>query len=279
VPQSSRRAARDERARPPPAGLRGIEPLRVTRLPDQLAEQIRHLIVSEGVGEGARLPSERELAARFGASRPTVSQALRTLSLMGLVEVRRGSGAYVVRRPQSVVTASVSLMLDLDRESLGDLMQFRLWLETLGVSEAASRHPGLSPGEEAAIGDALGRMISAAGRPSEWIAADTVFHAALVRACGNRYLAAVYESVHTAVLSYELRGWVSSEAAPAWLRAGYQGEHLALHEPIAAAVLGHDPAAAAAAVLRHHQAMLRHLEAARQGPARQGPARPRRSGR
>jgi GntR family transcriptional repressor for pyruvate dehydrogenase complex len=268
VPQTSRRAARGERARSAPARLRGIEPLRVTRLPDQLAEQIRHLIISENVAQGARLPSERELAQRFGASRPTVSQALRTLSLMGLVEVRRGSGAYVVRRPEAMVSASVSLMLDQEAQSLGHLMQFRLWLETLGVREAASREGGLSAGEEAAIGGALGRLRSAAGRPSEWIAADTVFHATLVRGCGNPYLAAVYESVHTAVLSYEFSGWISSDPAPAWLRGGYPAEHLALHEPIAAAVREGDPPAAAAAVLRHHEAMLRHLEVAAETPAR-----------
>ena len=124
------------RRRPDPVELPRTERLAVTRLADDLAERIRRLIISEDIAEGARLPPERDLAERFGASLPTVSQALRTLSLMGLVEIRRGSGAYVVRRPETMVTASVNLMLDLDQRSLSDLMQLRLWLETLGSRQA-----------------------------------------------------------------------------------------------------------------------------------------------
>ena len=68
-----------------------------------------------------------------------------------LAEIRRGSGAYVVRRPETMVTASVSLMLDLDQRSVSELMQLRLWLETLGAREAATRTPELASGEAAAI--------------------------------------------------------------------------------------------------------------------------------
>ncbi len=270
-----RRPARGGRSRQRPAQLRGITPLRVSRLSDELASRIRTLIISEDVAEGARLPSERELAERFGASRPTVSQALRTLSLMGLVEIRRGSGAYVVRRPETMVTASVDLMLDLDEASLGHLMQLRLWLETLGAQQAAARDPRLDPAEQAGIATALGRLEAAAGRPSEWIAADTVFHAAVVRSSGNPYAAAVYESVHTAILSQEFSTWIQSETAPDWLRRSYPEEQFALHEPIARAVLAGDPAAAAAAVRKHHEVMLGHLEAARAAVPRRSPPRAR----
>src|ERR1700758_3770295 len=160
------------RSRPPAVELSRITPVRVTRLSDELAGQIRRLIVSDDVAEGARLPSERELAERFGASRPTVSQALRTLSLMGLVEIRRGSGAYVLRRPETMVTASVNLMLDLDEHSLDHLMQLRLWLEPLGVEHAATREPPLSGREADGILAALERLGEAAGDPAKWIAED-----------------------------------------------------------------------------------------------------------
>ena len=39
-----------------------------------------------------------------------------------------------------------------------------------------------------------------------------------MRATGNPYLAAIYESVHSAVLAYQFRGWVDRESAPPWLR-------------------------------------------------------------
>jgi GntR family transcriptional repressor for pyruvate dehydrogenase complex len=245
--------------RPEAVPLPGIEPVAAVRRADDVAEQIRNLIIREDLAEGARLPAERDLAERFGASRPTVSQALRSLSLMGLVEIRHGSGAYVVRRPEAMVTASVNLMLDLDGDSAGHLMDLRLWLETTGVTEAANRQPRLGGDEVTAIRSALGRLRDASATTSELVAADTVFHATVVRGAGNPYLAAIYESVHGAVLSYQLRNWVDTDAVPLWLKHGGPQQQWALHEPIATAVIDGDAAAARAAVRRHHEMLLKHL--------------------
>ncbi len=256
--------------------LPGIAPLTVTRLSDDVADEIRRLIISENIIAGSRLPSERDLAERFGASRPTVSQALRTLSLMGLVEIRRGSGAYVLRRPETMVTASVNLMLELDEQSVTQLMQLRLWLETLGVQHAAARKPALTAAETTAVLTALERLTSSAGNPSQWIAEDTVFHATVVRSAGNPYLAALYESVHTAILSYEYRNWVETESVPAWLHDMTPGGQQALHEPIARAVIERDADAAYAAVLAHHAVMSEHLDAARRSAKRRSTARKKR---
>jgi GntR family transcriptional repressor for pyruvate dehydrogenase complex len=257
------RPRRASRLRPEAIDLPGITPLTSTRLSDDLAGQIRRLIIREAISEGSRLPPERELAERFGASRPTVSQALRILSLMGLVEIRRGSGAYVLRRPETMVTASVNLMLDLDERSVSDLMQLRLWLETLGVEHAAAREPALGDSGAGAIMAALDGLSTAVGDTARWIAQDTVFHATVVRSADNPYLAALYESVHTAVLSYEFKYWVETESVPAWLRHTSAAEQIVLHEPIARAVIDRDAAAARAAVLKHHAVMSEHLEAAR----------------
>jgi GntR family transcriptional repressor for pyruvate dehydrogenase complex len=245
--------------RPRAVPLSGISPVGTARRSDDVAGQIRNLIISERLAEGARLPAERELAERFGASRPTVSQALRSLSLMGLVEIRHGSGAYVVRRPEAMVTASVNLMLDLDGDSAGHLMSLRLWLEEVGAAEACAPESGATEPDVAAIFAALDRLRDSRGTTSELVAADTVFHAAVVRAAGNPYLAAIYESVHGAVLSYQLRSWVDNDSAPLWLRHGGPGQQWSLHEPIAAAVLAANAGAAREAVRRHHEAMLGHL--------------------
>ena len=237
----------------------------LTRVCDEVAEEIRRLIAAGHLAEGARLPSERDLAERFGASRPMVSQALRMLSLMGLVEIRRGSGAYVLRRLQTMVTASVTLMLDLDHGSVGDLAELRLWLETLGATRAAEREPGISTAEAAGIESALARLAAATASASAWIAADTIFHAKVAAAAANSYLAAMYESVHTAVLGYEYEHWVRNETEPAWLSPGTAPAQLELHEAIYRSVIRRDADAVRAAVLRHHAAMLDHLAS---GPGR-----------
>lgn len=259
----------------------GIRPVTLPRISDEVAEQIRRLIVGEQLAEGARLPPERDLADRFGVSRPMVSQALRMLSLMGLVEIRRGSGAYVLRRPQAMVTASVSLMLDLDQGPIEDLAELRLWLESLGAGRAAERRAAQPPSGAGAApsaaerpgAEALRRLGGSTGSASAWIAADTLFHAAVVAAAGNPYLTAVYESVHTAVLSHEYEQWVRTDSEPAWLAPDQALALIGLHQAIQRAVADGDAGAARGAVLRHHEVMLEHLAAARGAHARERPRR------
>lgn len=254
---------RSARRRSAAVALPGITPVVATRISDSVADQIRGLIASADLDEGARLPSERELAELLGTSRPTVSQALRRLSLMGMIEIRRGSGAYVMRKPLQMVTASVNLMLDLDRGSITELAQARLWLETVGVDQAARRPDPFPPAEAEALRGALQRLRDASGVASRWIAADTVFHAAVVAAAGNAYLTGIYESVHTAVLTYEFEQWVRDDVEPPWLEHSDASSQWALHQPILAAVLARKPDLAKAAVRRHHEVMMTHLAAAR----------------
>jgi GntR family transcriptional repressor for pyruvate dehydrogenase complex len=246
-------SARDPRS----LSLHDLRPVGVTRLADEVVQQLRRLIVERGLQAGARLPAERDLAATLRASRATVSQALRTLSLMGLVEIRRGSGAYVIRNPASMVSASVSLMADLNHGSVYDLAQVRFWLERAGAIEA------LRMADEAgidAIEMALSRLRESVGQASAWIAADTLFHAAVVRAAGNPYLSALYESVHTAVVRTGFDRWVRHDEAPDWLAPENARSQIDLHVPILEGLRRRDEDALCAAVLAHHEALLLHLE-------------------
>ncbi|MDT7617563.1 MAG: GntR family transcriptional regulator, transcriptional repressor for pyruvate dehydrogenase complex [Pseudonocardiales bacterium] len=240
-----------------PVDMSSARQIVVRRLSDEVAESIRAFIVDKGLAEGTRLPSERALAEQFGASRPTVSQALRTLSLMGLVETRRGSGAYVLRQPDLSIAASVNLMLELDGKSVARLAELRLWLETLGAREAAERID--DEAELLRARTALERLRASAGETSTWIAADTIFHATIVGLAGNPYLTSIYEGVHNALISFEYRPWVENDEVPHWLRPEEAAAQVALHEPIVAGIESRDPEATTRAVLHHHKAMLRHL--------------------
>ncbi len=66
------------------------------RLYQALAEKIIRLIASGKFSKGDRLPAERELATMFSVSRPVVREAIIALEIEGLVEVRLGSGVYVL---------------------------------------------------------------------------------------------------------------------------------------------------------------------------------------
>ncbi|MDG4830559.1 GntR family transcriptional regulator [Solwaraspora sp. WMMD1047] len=241
--------------------LGAVRQVTSNRLADDVAEQIRQLIISKDLAEGSRLPSERHLASMFGASRPIVSQALRSLSLMGLVEIKQGSGAYIMRRPESAIAASVNLMLDLDRQSLSHLVDLRLWLETLGATEGIRQ----SGADLDHVRTALHRLNdSMAGGTSAWIAADTVFHAAVVRTSGNPFLTSIYEAIHTAVISYEYEDWVSRDRVPEWLLPSNADAQMAIHKPILDAMADRDDAAVRRAIRHHHDVMLQHIERSRE---------------
>jgi GntR family transcriptional repressor for pyruvate dehydrogenase complex len=238
------------------AGQRNGEPVAA----EEIADQIGQLIVSARLPEGTRLPAERDLALLTNASRPTVSQAIRILVVKGLVDSRRGSGAYVRRKPETSLAATVSLMLSLNQESVAHLNDLRLWLESDGITQAIRR----STPEEIAAGEAALRDLNASvGSTPAWISADTAFHATLVRASHNPYLASIYESVHETVINYEYRDWIDSGTVPSWLSPDEASGLSALHEPILAAVRDRDEQAGQIAVLRHHQVMAEHLKASR----------------
>ncbi len=73
--------------------IQSIEPRRLYR---QIADQIRGLVRSGEYAVGSRLPPERDLAKQLGVSRPSVREAIIALEVEGLVEVRIGSGIYVL---------------------------------------------------------------------------------------------------------------------------------------------------------------------------------------
>lgn len=242
-----------------PVDVDAFRPVGRRRLADDIVEQIRRLIADEGLATGARLPSERQLAERCGSSRAVVAQALRTLALMGLVEIRPGSGAYVLRDPASMVSASFNVMAELRHGSLDDLSQLRGWLETLGAVEALSA--GRAAETANALDESLRQLAAPGAGPAALVAADTNFHARLVAGAANPYLTTLYESVHAAVLELEYEQWVHTDTTPEWLGPPHVPGHLDLHRAVRDAFVASDEGALRAALGRHHQTMLEHLAA------------------
>src|SRR2546426_9592314 len=72
-----------------------LEPVRKTRIYEEVASQIQRLITDGRLRPGDHLPPERELAERFGVSRTSVRDASRVPELMGLLEPRQGDATVV----------------------------------------------------------------------------------------------------------------------------------------------------------------------------------------
>src|ERR671935_3122853 len=108
-----------------------FQPIKVGRASSAIVDQVRAMMLDGGLREGHRLPSERELAERFGVSRVTVREALRALEAMGLVQIRVGArgGAFVTAPSGSNVGQTIADMLIMAAVTPDDIAETRLIVE------------------------------------------------------------------------------------------------------------------------------------------------------
>ena len=98
-------------------------------LAEQVEDEIYHYILDTPLEPGAKLPNEFELGEKFGVGRSTVREAVKLLSSKGIVEVRRGSGTYVVTTAKGL-SDPLNLRSVQDKNALAlDLVNVRLLLE------------------------------------------------------------------------------------------------------------------------------------------------------
>lgn len=217
---------------------RGEFPVRLmrTRLYEQVAEQITSWISQNGLAQGDRLPPERELAARLGVSRATLSQALVALEVIGVVAVRHGDGTVVTGPPR---TARIVDAIRAHADRMPEVIETRDALETKIAALAAVRR---NDDDLARIQDALQAMeddIDAGGRGVE---GDERFHGAVTAAAHSLLLARLMDEIGD--LIKESR--IESLSEP-----GRPRDSLAGHRAIAAAIAAGDPEAAAEAMHAH----------------------------
>jgi len=153
------------------------------RLYRQIAAQLSELIASGELGEGSRLPSERDLAEQLGVSRPSVREALIALEVQGKVEVRVGSGIFVARARPVAVPDPLA-----EGQGPFDLLRARWLIEGEIAAEAASN---ASADDLAIVRDAVRAMEQHQGRHRAADAADRAFHIGIARAAHNSTLVSV----------------------------------------------------------------------------------------
>lgn len=107
----------------------------VQRIYLQIVDKLGNMIKSGEFKPGDRLPSERNLSEHFGVSRPPLREAIIALEVMGLVEVKPGSGVYVL----DPVNAPNNTTLSEDLPGPFEILEARLLFETDAVSLAAER--------------------------------------------------------------------------------------------------------------------------------------------
>jgi GntR family transcriptional regulator, transcriptional repressor for pyruvate dehydrogenase complex len=209
-------------------------------LTDEAIDKIKALVVAGEFAPGSKLPRERELAERLGLSRSSLREAVRALTLVGVLETRQGDGTYVTSLDADLLLGGASFVSELaSGPSVLELYQVRRILEPAATALAAAR---ITDDELDELERCLERMAEAQATEA-FVEADESFHKVIRDACGNAML--------SSLLSVLSGGTV---AARIWRGVSERGSiesTLGLHRDITAALRARDAELAAAADLVH----------------------------
>ena len=223
--------------------LQLVEPKRLYR---QIADQLAQLISSGEFPAGARLPAERELAASLGVSRASVREAIISLEMSGLVEVRVGTGIFVSSPPEGATRVGGDA-----GPGPFELLAARKLVEGEIAALAAKN---ATPADAAALRRSVERLEAKVTDFSAREAEDRDFHVLLAKATGNGSLELVVEGLWNQ--RAELWGRLQQHFHTAKLAERTIRDHAA----IAGAVADRDSDAARAAMHRHLARVTREFQ-------------------
>ncbi len=213
-----------------------IKPVARPRLYEVIVEQLCAYMADQDMTPGERLPAERELAANLNVSRASLSQALVALEVQGVLTVRHGDGAILLRRPTEE-RAIKALREHADR--IPDIIEAREALEVKLAGLAAARR---SEREMAAIDAAIAVMQSEIDAGDRGVVGDEQFHDAVIVAAHSSLLAKLMGEISGLIRETRIES-LSQQDRP---KASLEG-----HRRIADAIRRQDPEAAAAAMADH----------------------------
>jgi GntR family transcriptional repressor for pyruvate dehydrogenase complex len=221
------------------AMLEAIEPLSRKPVAERVALKLLDLIRTGNLKAGDKLPTEAELATALQVSRPIVREALRGLSILGVVESRQGGRCYVTDLSPARLVAPLQMVIAVDESNVDALYEARSAVEgellKLGVRRATDgqidRLRELVRAGYSLTGDAVGFRVL-----------DLEFHQTLIELAGNPFLERIALSLYGLGIEYRR---VASETE------GVIARSAAEHEAIAEAVATRDPERAAGAMRAH----------------------------
>ena len=201
APARSKEASDNDRETPSVRkGVKRVPPSAVPVRPSKkaaevIADHLRRDIAVGALRDGDTLPSEGELIAHFGVSRPTLRSALRMLESESLLTISRGAqGGPQVRHPDADVTArSVAMLLQLRGTPLSDFFAVRAVIEPAAAALLAQHRP---PEGLAALREQIAAEEAAAEADDRdgFVDAAIGFYRAVTEHCGSD-LFAVFGSV------------------------------------------------------------------------------------
>jgi GntR family transcriptional repressor for pyruvate dehydrogenase complex len=152
---------------------------------EDVARQILKLIAKGDLKPGQRLPSERELCADFGVGRSTLREALRCLSIIGVLDARVGDGTSVAASGGRFLGKLLEWRLITGQHDIESLIDVRLALECATASDTAKNASSVQIKE---IRGLVAKMKGALGDITTFEPLDMEFHVRIAEASGNPLL-------------------------------------------------------------------------------------------
>ena len=176
-----------------------IEKMNQKLLAPQVEEELMNYILHEPVGIGEKIPNEYELARRFGVGRSTIREVVKSLVTKGILEVRRGSGTYVVST-SSVENDPLGLEKFTDKYKLAlELFEVRLMLEP-EIAALASEYATPEEKEELKrLCDETEQLYLSGKNHTQM---DIEFHTCIARCSGNRVVEQLLPIIQTAIVTF-----------------------------------------------------------------------------
>lgn len=203
-----------------------LEPKKISKTYEQIVDYIREAIASERLLPGDRLPTEKELAALFGVSRPTIREALKVLEALNVLRSSTGpSGGIFVKKLDGFGVAeylkdSIALLLNINYLTLQELGAARKVIEPPLASQAALHRTNehLLRLRETIDEDQLKENFA--------LAADISFHRCIAEAAQNRLLGLLVDAIHQALQT------ISKSYVIPDMKVESQRQHLSIYEAI-----------------------------------------------
>lgn len=206
---------------------------------ERVLDCIQAMVDSGEIRQGDRLPTERNLAARFGVSRHVVRQALQTLGERGIVIRRQGDGTYLSDSPMESLAPLFAAHLLGNGSRVDEILEMRMVLEPGIAALAATR---VDPAGIRRLTALVCEQERAFENGEAGDRADAAFHLALAGVTGNRVLAEAMHALSDLFDESRTIGLVSEKR----YRRSIDGHRLILK-----ALLAKDAKGAQAAMVRH----------------------------
>lgn len=214
-----------------------FRPVHAPRLCETIASRLRELVFEGSLAPGVRLPPERELAERFGASRPTIRDALSILETEGLLQGRR-DGLYVADPVGETIAAPLTALFQDNPDSFADYLEFRLIIEREACYYAALRANDVDRDNIRRCFERVTTLHEKPDPEAEAVA-EADFHLSIYEACHNLTILHVMRG-----MSGLLRQDVTLNRTRLYPRAGYRDLTVQQHRAIFEAIMNGAPDAA-----------------------------------